>query len=349
MTENAPFAVSVAMATYNGARFIGPQLASLANQSLLPAELFVSDDGSSDATLDIVRHFAATAPFPVLVHRNERRLHFADNFLFAARSTHAGWIAFCDQDDEWHPDKLRIVANSVAGRNDILLVTHPSRVIRDGTLTDERVGPTNGGMAPPLTQHPFLVHNGHSLVLRRALLDVLPLDQRPANPHDPDHQMPHDDWISFLASALGCTRILPDALVCYRLHPGNVSDAFRRRTGAIDQLRRGRSLDRSDIEKHHLAAVNRAAQMQRLAGTPGPLQPNAARAVIYYDRVAALLARRVSLWRTPSRLRRAVLAADLLRRGAYGAFAKGGMGQREMLKDALVGVLKSGSTVRPAE
>src|SRR3954467_3477295 len=72
--------VSVALASYNGARFIDEQLASLAAQTRLPDELVVCDDGSTDDTLARVERFAATAPFAVRIVRNAENLGFNGNF-----------------------------------------------------------------------------------------------------------------------------------------------------------------------------------------------------------------------------------------------------------------------------
>ena len=57
--------VRILMATYNGARFLHEQLASIARQSHTAWRLTVSDDGSDDETLDIVRRFAQTTQQPV--------------------------------------------------------------------------------------------------------------------------------------------------------------------------------------------------------------------------------------------------------------------------------------------
>jgi glycosyltransferase involved in cell wall biosynthesis len=57
--------VSIALATYNGARWLRDQLESLACQTLLPCEVVVSDDQSTDRTLEVVEQFSASAPFPV--------------------------------------------------------------------------------------------------------------------------------------------------------------------------------------------------------------------------------------------------------------------------------------------
>src|SRR5690349_15385572 len=105
--------ISVAMATYNGAPFLPEQLQSLAAQTLPPFELVVCDDGSTDRTIQILREFATSAPFPVRIHENSERLGFGDNFLKAAALCQGDWIAFCDQDDIWLPHKLETVARHI--------------------------------------------------------------------------------------------------------------------------------------------------------------------------------------------------------------------------------------------
>src|SRR5262249_32885158 len=90
--------VSVAMATYNGSAHIRRQLESLVSQARNPSELIVTDDASDDDTLDIVKEFACSAPFPVFVSKNERRLGYRANFIQAALHCKSDLIAFCDQD-----------------------------------------------------------------------------------------------------------------------------------------------------------------------------------------------------------------------------------------------------------
>ncbi|RMG82452.1 MAG: glycosyltransferase, partial [Chloroflexi bacterium] len=105
--------ISVAMATYNGEACLNEQLESLVRQEHQPYELVVGDDGSSDRTLDILRAFAARAPFPVRVTVNPERLGFGENFLQTARRCSGEWIAFCDQDDVWLPHKLAACATAI--------------------------------------------------------------------------------------------------------------------------------------------------------------------------------------------------------------------------------------------
>ena len=71
---------SVVLATFNGAKYVEKQLASLAEQTHLPSELIVSDDASSDATLTIIEQFAQLASFPVRIFVNPEKLGYAQNF-----------------------------------------------------------------------------------------------------------------------------------------------------------------------------------------------------------------------------------------------------------------------------
>ena len=100
--------VSVAMATFNGARYVRQQLDSLAVQSHLPSELVITDDCSTDETLELLNNFAANAPFPVFVHQNESRLGYRGNFLHATTLCSSDLVAFCDQDDIWDRCKLEV-------------------------------------------------------------------------------------------------------------------------------------------------------------------------------------------------------------------------------------------------
>lgn len=102
--------ISVAMCTYNGERFLNEQLESIANQTLLPLEIVVCDDGSIDATVDIVTTFAKSAPFSVRLVRNACNLGSTRNFEQAIQLCRGDLIALCDQDDIWDSKKLSVLA-----------------------------------------------------------------------------------------------------------------------------------------------------------------------------------------------------------------------------------------------
>jgi len=210
--------IAVVMASCEGERFIAAQLASLASQTRRPDLLVVSDDGSTDGTVALVEAFAAVAPFPVVLHRNQNRLGYAENFIAAARRADAGIILFADQDDIWLPGKVAAMGAALESGHD-LAVGH------DIALIDEA-----GQMLLPSyfrrleedgLQASFCI-KGCSLGFRRELIAKLewPGAQTGAT---------HDLWIVSLAMAAGRRGVLDQVLVEHRLHGANASGWFVRR------------------------------------------------------------------------------------------------------------------------
>ncbi|MHB8413564.1 MAG: glycosyltransferase family 2 protein [Candidatus Acidiferrales bacterium] len=105
--------LSVAMCTCNGARFLREQLESLAAQTLLPTELVVCDDCSTDASLGILQSFCREAPFTVRLIANQDRLGPTRNFEKAIRLCLGEIILLADQDDVWAPNKVAVLAGSL--------------------------------------------------------------------------------------------------------------------------------------------------------------------------------------------------------------------------------------------
>lgn len=217
-TPVAP-AISVAMATYNGEKYIQEQLESLARQTLLPLELVVTDDGSTDATLDIIGAFARTAPFPVRVFRNEARLGFADNFLKCSSLCQGHLIAFCDQDDIWVDQKLKRCLEFF-DNPEVMLVVHSAQTFRGSS---ER-----GDFHPRFTQtaisgrgvcDPFIVQPGFAMIFRREILSLADHDGRPLRLCN------HDLWVWFLAAIAGRIVTCEDVLALYRQHDRNLYGA----------------------------------------------------------------------------------------------------------------------------
>lgn len=213
-------AISVALATYNGAPFIAAQLDSIAAQTRLPAELVVSDDGSSDDTLAIVRAFALHAPFPVRIADKSERLGFGDNFLYAATQCQHDLVAFCDQDDVWLPEKLRIGAGRLEADNSLLSMHRL-------TLTNEALTPIDTwdqGITADRVWQPLEIDPwsgwGNTMVFRRELATLLPAAARPRQP-EANRPLTHDIWLYVLAAALGRVSHIAEPLILYRQHGGN--------------------------------------------------------------------------------------------------------------------------------
>ena len=100
------------MTTYNGSKYLQEQLDSFSNQTLLPNELVVVDDCSTDKTVKILKNFKNTVPFTVKTIVNNENLGskikygFAKNFEKAINNCSGDVVFLSDQDDVWFPDKL---------------------------------------------------------------------------------------------------------------------------------------------------------------------------------------------------------------------------------------------------
>ncbi len=116
--------VGVAVALYNGARFIGPQLDSIRNQTLEPNRVVLCDDGSNDGTIEIVtsyiEKYALQDKWTLI--QNEDNLGYARNFYKAMRLCETDIIFLCDQDDLWKENKIERMTDVMNRHPDILLL-----------------------------------------------------------------------------------------------------------------------------------------------------------------------------------------------------------------------------------
>ena len=213
--------VSVALAVYNGADYLAQQLDDLRSQSLLPCELVVCDDGSTDVTLDILQDFADSAPFPVQIHRNPARLGYRQNFIQCAGLCSGDFVAFCDQDDRWSPEKLKTIADPFEDP-ETMLVFHNARVVRstgEATATLRRDRETKSW--EPLTGSPWMFALGFTQVFRKSLVEFDGLWANSLDQNFDGGPLAHDQWYFFLASVIGKIVYLPDLLADYRQHEDN--------------------------------------------------------------------------------------------------------------------------------
>ena len=97
--------VSIVLGTYNGATFLKEQLESLVNQTYSSIEIIAVDDGSTDDTVSILKEYSVSYK-NIKVFVNENNLGFIKNFEKGCSLASGEYIAFCDQDDCWHPEKI---------------------------------------------------------------------------------------------------------------------------------------------------------------------------------------------------------------------------------------------------
>ena len=194
--------VSVVVPVRNGERFLREALDSVLAQDYEPLELIVVDDGSTDRSGDIARACGAR-----VIRQESRGLAMARNAGVAvARGT---FIAFIDADDVWLPGKLVRQVDYLLERSEVgFLYTSWTILLEDGA----RVPPqfAKNWCRPRAGYLPS------SMIVRRQVLDRV-------GPFDRTYAIGEDvDWLARANDAGVRHDVLPDVLVCYRMHGTNM-------------------------------------------------------------------------------------------------------------------------------
>lgn len=310
MTEDSSLKFSIALCTCNGERFLAEQLDSFANQHYLPAELVICDDASEDGTYSLLQGFASRVPFPVRLYRNPHRLGIGANFEQAIRLCTGDFIAICDQDDVWLPNKLEIFAEALGNGMDWVCC---DAEVCDADLhslgytlwqrvnfgQQERKAARDGQFLDVLTKH-FVVA-GATLAFRAQVRDrLLPI---PAEWH-------YDAWLAavLVATSRGVLTEMP--LQRYRQHGGNALGAARR--GLWGEVQAAFSLERDNYYRAEISRWSRlAVHLEGVA--PEPMQARLAGKLAHLRCRASLPANRLA--RLPT-----VMAETV--RGGYGRYAR---------------------------
>lgn len=205
--------VSVCMATYNGENFIQEQLDSIIRNISRSDEIIISDDGSTDATLDILHHYAV----------QYNNIHFFQgpgkgvikNFEFAINQANGDYIFLTDQDDVWEINKVEKVLDCFHKKH-CKVVVHDATII-DGTgkLLEESFFAYRSSKAGVIKNFVKNSYLGCCMAFKREILtEVLPI---------PNQIAMHDWWIGMISELEHGSVFISDKLIRYRRHGNNVS------------------------------------------------------------------------------------------------------------------------------
>ncbi|WP_259644941.1 glycosyltransferase [Pseudomonas cichorii] len=249
------------MCTFNGQRFLPQQLESINNQRWPGWFIALSDDGSSDNTLEIASHYQALWGEERINVWRGPGLGFARNFMSFTRNRtlQAEFYAWCDQDDIWHEDKLQVAITwlqSVPHDEPALYLGRTELISEQGEVLGH--SPLFGrppSFANALVQN---IGGGNTMVFNHAArclfqdaaerLALLSLDI-----------VSHDWWAYLLVTGVGGqVHYEPTAYVGYRQHEHNLvgsNAGWRARTVRIRQLFKGRFRDWNTTNIAALEAV----------------------------------------------------------------------------------------------
>jgi len=206
--------LSVCLASRNGEKFIREQIDSILGQLSPTDELVISDDSSTDSTMEIIASF--DDPRIRLLSGN-KFFNPIYNFENALRNASGQIITLADQDDIWLADRLEIIRQRLEDKSG-----RPALIMMDGYVIDaagnrtgqtifERKPPKNGLLAN-LYDNTF---TGCTLAFNRELLDI-------ALPFPPGIPM-HDSWLGMLALLHGEVQFVKTKTMEYRRHGDNLS------------------------------------------------------------------------------------------------------------------------------
>lgn len=210
MIDNIPL-VSVAMASYNGEKYIGEQLDSIISQTYTNIEIVIVDDGSADNTVNIIKDYQTRYSF-IFLFINEQNKGVTKTFERAAIESKGTFIAFCDQDDIWVTDKIETLVKEI-GEHDAIYAN--SQLVDAAGNSLGRDFSAIMKMQSYYSGTPFLLSNtvpGHAVLAKAAFLKkIIPF---PA-------ELFFDVWIAYNAGGNNGIKFINKVLVKYRQHESN--------------------------------------------------------------------------------------------------------------------------------
>ncbi|HDR2365107.1 TPA: glycosyltransferase family 2 protein, partial [Enterobacter asburiae] len=215
--------VDIALATYNGERFIREQIESIQKQSYSNWRLLISDDGSTDSTISIIKELMQSDSRINIVN-DSRQGGVIKNFNKALMHTTAEYILLCDQDDIWPSERLSKLVNELSCIEsekvnseimiftDLCLIDEKNNIISESFYTINEINPESNLKQSKLFWNSSVY--GCSVILNRKLLNAsLPI---------PEFAHMHDQWLALNASRSEGLYYLEYPSVLYRQHTGNV-------------------------------------------------------------------------------------------------------------------------------
>lgn len=205
---------SVVMATYNGERYLREQLDSVVCQLNKDDELIISDDGSTDGTIGIIKEYQNQYSFIALIYGPHTGV--ADNFTNAIKHCKGDIVFICDQDDLWDHRKIITVKKAFEKHPQINVVMHDASFCgADGTPIDQEniftLRKAKHGVWRNLL---YSTYFGCCTAVRREyLMKLLPL---------PNYAL-YDQYIGLCAESDHCSFFLRKVFIKHREHGDNWS------------------------------------------------------------------------------------------------------------------------------
>lgn len=262
--------IDILLATYNGGKYIKELLDSLLAQDTTEWFCIISDDGSTDDTVEIITKYIAEYPgfFKLL---EEDAVHSAkDNFMRLLSKSQSEYAMFCDQDDVWKQNKISFLLKAIK-KMEVKTNAEPCLVFSDLVLVDRDLSiisnsfiEFSGYDASRVKLNQLVFENiipGCSCIMNKKLVEY-------ANKYETLENIRwHDWWVALVAAATGTITFVNEPLTLYRQHGDNVVGANNTR-GFYAAIKRIRSLSISSYRSTHSIIEMQVQQLQELNNIP---------------------------------------------------------------------------------
>lgn len=221
--------VDILMATYNGECYVREQIRSIQAQTFKDWRLLVSDDCSTDGTLEAVRDMAGADKRIQIASERVRLGSAKANFMSLLKSASASYIMFCDQDDVWLPNKIALSLKKMQKLEDAAGSDSPLMVFTDMRVVDDMLSPIAdsfeeySSIDPSRTKLRQLIAQSvgagcTTLINKSAAFKAARLN-------DAENIVMHDWWVFLVCAAFGNIAYLDESTSLYRQHGDNAVGA----------------------------------------------------------------------------------------------------------------------------
>lgn len=300
--------IDILLATYNGVRYLPEQIASIEAQTERRYRVLVRDDGSTDETPALLRAWRDRDPERVVIlDTGTPSGGAAGNFARLMAASDADYMLFCDQDDIWAPEKLARTLAALRAAEAGIGRGKPVLAFCDLALVDADGNPIH----PSFRRYQGLDVAGGT-AFRRLLLENIVTGcaaginaaARQLAGGVPAGAIMHDWWLALVCAGLGRVVAIPETLISYRQHGGNV-------VGARRWSLRGTLAGRRERDPWLARLVAQAAALQSCLGARLPAPQSAVLADLISLPDRGWLMRRVVMLRHGLRLSRMIRTLGL--------------------------------------
>lgn len=231
--------VSILLATYNGEKFLREQIDSLLQQTFQDFKIYISDDNSSDKTVEIINDYVVNYPNKIFfLAKTQRSGSAKGNFLYLLEQVESDVYLFCDQDDVWTEQHIEVLVNKynqlsledkqlpVLIHSDLRVVDEDLNVLSESFFSYAQLNKSFQ------RKHSYLIENnvtGCVTLINHELKLYVFRNKKYLKEHISDIPM-HDHFFAYIAHRFGQIIFVDEKLELYRQHKKNVVGAKNTRT-----------------------------------------------------------------------------------------------------------------------